>query len=80
MSRHYNLGDRNDPRRNEYGYLDKTAHDAIKNVRNMSETSEEEITRFKRLLGTIFYICELAGFEVRGRIILVDKKTKRVWK
>ena len=80
MSRHWNVGDRNDPRRNEYGYLDKTAHDAIKNICDASEPSEEETTRFKRLLGTIFYICELAGFEACGRITLVDKKTKRVWK
>ena len=52
---------------NASGCLDLTAHKAIKNV------SEEE-NRFNKLLRTIFYITELAGFEIEGRIVLIDKK------
>lgn len=33
-----------------------------------------------RLLHTLFYLCELAGFEIEGRIILIDKRNGRVWR
>ena len=36
--------------------------------------------RFFKLLHTIFHVCELAGFEVRGRIRLLDKRTGKEWK
>lgn len=61
-----------DPRRNSEGYFDLTAYEALRNV-------EWEEKRFHRLLNTLFYLCELAGFEIKGRIVLVDKKTGRVW-
>lgn len=66
------LGDRNDDRYNSHGYRDPTACAAIKAL-----TAEEQ--RFKKLLRTIFSLCEIAGFEVQGRITLVDRKTGRVW-
>ena len=62
-----------DLRRNGEGYLDLTAYEAIKNVK-------KEEKRFNKLLHTIFSICEMAGFEIEGRIVLIDKKTGRVWK
>ena len=40
----------------------------------------EEDERFHRLLHTLFYLCELADFEIEGRIILVDKRNGRVWR
>lgn len=33
--------------------------------------------RFHDLINHIFYICNMAGFYVEGRICLVDKKTGR---
>lgn len=63
-----------DLRRNGSGYYDPTAYAAIKNI----ETKEEE--DFHRLLGTIFYICELAGFHIENRIVLKDLRSGRVWK
>lgn len=62
-----------DLRKNGEGYLDITAYEAMKNVRK-----EEE--RFHKLLHTIFSICEMAGFEVEGRIVLIDKETGRIWR
>lgn len=62
-----------DPKRNASGCLDLTAYEAIKNV-------ESEDERFHKLLHTIFYICKLAGFDIEGRIVLVDKRTGRVWR
>lgn len=36
--------------------------------------------RFKKLLSTIFYICDLAGFHIEGRLEIRDKKTGKVWR
>lgn len=66
------LGNQYDDRYNSHGYRDPTAYAAIKAI-----TAEEQ--RFKKLLQTIFSLCEIAGFEIQGRITLVDRKTGRVW-
>lgn len=65
-----------DPRRNASGYLDLTAYEAIKKVDREADAEE----RFHKLLNTIFYICDLAGFRIEGRITLRDKKTGKVWR
>lgn len=59
-------------RKNSEGYSDPTAYQALKNI----ELEEE---RFHKLLYAIFDICELAGFEIEGRIVLVDKRSGKVW-
>lgn len=67
------MGDRNNPRCNAEGYSDPTAFEALRNL-------EREKERFHRLLYTLFYLCELADFEIEGRIVLIDKKTGRIWR
>ena len=67
---------RKDPRRNASGYIDMTAYEAIK--RADSDADAEK--RFRALLQTIFYICELAGFRIENRIELKDKKTGKIWR
>lgn len=62
-----------DQRKNAEGYIDPTAYEAIRNV-------DKDDERFHRLLHTIFYICELAGFQIEGRVVLVDKRNGRVWR
>ena len=62
-----------DLRKNAERYPDPTAYEAIKNI-------DKENERFHKLLRTIFYICNTAGFEIKGRIVLVDKKTGRIWR
>ncbi len=69
----------NDPRRNAEGYLDLTAYEALKNIEADVPTVEED-QRFHKLLHTIFYLCELAGFQIEGRLVLKDKKTGRIWR
>ena len=59
-------------KKNGSGYNDPTAYKAIQNV-------DKESERFHKLLNTIFYICDLAGFRVEGRIVLRDKETGRIW-
>lgn len=63
----------NDLKRNASGYIDPTAYEAITNI-------ESENERFKKLLNSIFNICDLADFEIMGRIVLVDKRSGKVWR
>jgi hypothetical protein len=65
-----------DPRRNASGCLDLTAYEAIRNVDREADAER----RYKKLLSTIFYICDLAGFHIEGRITIKDKKTGKVWR
>ena len=65
-----------DPRRNASGYMDLTAFEAIKNVDREADAEK----RYKKLLSTIFYICDLAGFHIEGRLEIRDKKTGEVWR
>ena len=60
-------------RKNSEGYSDPTAYQALKNI----ELEEE---RFHNLLHAIFDICELANFSIEGRIILIDKRSGRIWR
>lgn len=66
--------------RNGSGYYDPTAYKAMKRVEADEKRYGRDYERFYNLLNTIFYICNLAGFHVEGRITLVDKKTGKVWK
>lgn len=63
----------NELKRNASGYFDPTAYEAIKNA-------DKENEKFHDLLHTLRHICNLADFEITGRIILKDKKTGKVYK
>ena len=62
-----------DLRKNAEGYPDPTAYEAIKNI-------DKEDERFHKLLHTIFNICELSGFRIEGRIVLIDEVTGKVYR
>ena len=61
------------PRKNHEGYSDPTAYEAIKKA-------DEEYERFRKLLGCIYRICELAGFRVEERMVIKDMRTGRIWR
>ena len=42
------------------------------------EQLDEE--RFKRLMATLFYICENAGFHIEERIVIRDVRTGKVYR
>lgn len=65
--------------RNPSGYIDPTAYQAIKNVDGDTEVTAES-WRFHELLDTLRAVCELADFEIGNRIVLIDKRTGKVWK
>lgn len=64
------------PIRNASHCMDLTAHEAIRRV----EAEEEERARFKKLLNTIFLICELSDFHLQERIVVCDKRTGKTWR
>ena len=67
---------KDDPRKNASGYSDLTVYEALRNV----EAEKKAEARYRKLLATIFSICELAGFHLEDRIVLKDKKTGKVWR
>lgn len=60
------------PKLNASGCYDMTAYEAIRNIDRSQDAS--------KLLKTIFYIVNLAGFRIDGRIVLQDKKTGKKWR
>lgn len=62
-----------DIRKNGSGYYDPTAHKAIKNV----SEKEKEI---KKVIKTLQSVAHLAGYNIEGRITLIDNKTGKVWR
>ncbi len=61
---------------NASGCKDLTAYQAIRNI----ELEKKAEARYRKLLATIFSICELAGFHLEDRIVLKDTKTGKVWR
>ena len=62
--------------RNSEGYKDPTY---IQAMRNLGAYGCYKSRRYK-LMGVIFKACDLAGFELVGRITLRDKKTGEILK
>ena len=62
----------NNDKINGSGCKDFTAYEALRNVER-----EEQL---KKLLNTIFYITNLAGFSIEGRIVFKDKRTGKIWR
>lgn len=68
-----NLKSDNFLKRNHEHYMDPTPYEAM-------TKHDREKERVSRLIHAIFSICELAGFDIDGRIILIDKKSGKVWR
>lgn len=59
--------------RNQSGCYDPTACEAISHA-------DKEKKKLTKTMETIRNICDIAGFKIEGRIVLVDKKTGKVWR
>lgn len=57
-------------RNNSEGYSDPTAYAAMRNI-----ARDED--RFRKLRKVILNICDVAGFEVRGRLSLLTRNPER---
>lgn len=60
-------------RKDSEGYSDPTVYAAMKNI-----ARDED--RYRKLRKAILSICDVAGFEIRGPLVLVDRKTGKVWR
>lgn len=60
-------------KKNSEGYSDPTYYAAMKNL-----AREED--RYRKLRRAILSICEVAGFEIQGPLVLMDTKTKKIWR
>lgn len=60
-------------KKNSEGYSDPTAYAAMKNV-------NREEDRYRKLRRALISICDVAGFEIQGPLILMDKKSGKVWR
>lgn len=49
-------------------------------IRDNEVCVDREYERFRKLLALIFKMCDLAGFEIEGRIAIKDKTTGKVWR
>lgn len=65
-----------DEKRNHEHYSDPTSYKALKSF----ERNMDEYAKVHKLVHMIRDICALSGFEIEGRIVLVDQKTGRVWR
>lgn len=68
----------NNPKKNADGYSDPTAYKALKNIDEA--TRDPERAKFKKTLGCILRICELAGYKLESQIVLTDMRTGRTWR
>ena len=62
---------------NPEGYPDPTAYKAITNT---DRHEDRDLERFRRLLGHIFYVTDMAGFHIENRIEIKDLRTGKVYK
>ena len=60
-----------DDSRNGEGYSDPTMEQALQNI------SRDE-ARFRKLIQILTYVCNLAGFDIGGKIVLIDRKNGRI--
>lgn len=71
------MGNRDNPRNNSEGYADPTAYEGTKNIIREENIQQKRITE---LMNVLRYIIDKAGFELKYRIVLVDKKTGKEYR
>lgn len=59
--------------KNSSGYMDPAAYAATKHI-------DKDKARVSKLVSVIRYMCDLSGFEMGERIVLVDKGNGQVWR
>lgn len=71
------MGNKDNPRNNSEGYADPTAYEGTKNIIREENLQQKRITE---LMNVLRYIIDRAGFELKYRIVLVDKKTGKEYR
>ena len=68
---------KDNPRNNSEGYADPTAYEGTKNIIREENLQQKRITE---LMNVLRYIIDKAGFELKYRIVFVDKKTGKEYR
>lgn len=71
------MGNKDNPRNNSEGYADPTAYEGTKNIIREENLQQKRITE---LMNVLRYIIDKAGFELKYRIVLADKKTGKEYR
>jgi len=71
------MRNKDNPRNNSEGYADPTAYEGTKNIIREENLQQKRITE---LMNVLRYIIDKAGFELKYRIVLVDKKTGKEYR
>lgn len=71
------MGNKDNPRNNSEGYADPTAYEGTKNIIREENIQQKRITE---LMNVLRYIIDKAGFELKYRIVFVDKKTGKEYR
>jgi hypothetical protein len=71
------IGDAKSPRRNDEGYNDPTAYEALRPIIEAEEAMERKVGF---LIKVIKFIASESGFTILNRIELQDKHSGRVFK
>ncbi|MEG1894617.1 MAG: hypothetical protein RR162_00155 [Oscillospiraceae bacterium] len=67
--------------KNSEGYADPTAGEAISTIRREERKAEtEKIATVSSLVYVVKQVVALAGFELGGRIVLIDKETGKEYR
>ena len=67
-------------RYNGSGYYDPTPYQAIQNIEREDERDNARGILARKVIKTLQNVAHLAGFNIVGRITLVDNETGKEWR
>lgn len=67
-------------RKNSEHYNDPTPYEAHKNIRKEEQLEAARMRTISALVGALKQVADLAGFEIVGRVVLMDKDSGRIFR
>ena len=66
--------------KNSEHYNDPTPYEAHKNIRKEEQLEAARMRTISALVGALKQVADLAGFEIVGRVVLMDKDSGRIFR
>lgn len=66
--------------KNSEHYNDPTPYEAHKNIRKEEQLEAARMRTISALVSTLKQVADLAGFEIVGRVVLMDKDSGRIFR
>lgn len=66
--------------KNSEHYNDPTPYGAHKNIRKEEQLEAARMRTISALVGALKQVADLAGFEIVGRVVLMDKDSGRIFR